>query len=84
VILLVAANPSSSTSESSANLTSSPLGRSRSHAAALLCFKTTSDFASYNAFPLLTGYMATEPWQRAGYPPLTMIEELQKASAKAH
>jgi hypothetical protein len=47
------------------------------------CFKTVNDFASYEAFPAPTGYMATEPWLRAGHPPLAMIEELQKASGNA-
>jgi hypothetical protein len=44
------------------------------------CFKTVDDFASYNSFPQPTGYMAKEPWLRIGYPRLSIIEELQKAT----
>jgi hypothetical protein len=43
-------------------------------------FKMINDFASYENFPLPTGHMARDLWQRAEYPPFSMIEELGKAA----
>ena len=41
-----------------------------------ILFKHIPDFASYENFPPATGHMLTEPWERAGYEPLDILEVL--------
>jgi len=43
----------------------------------LFIFKSTSNFASFENFPLPTGHMVTEPWERAGHPPYDILQDLK-------
>lgn len=45
-----------------------------------ILFKHVDDFASFANFPPATGHMLTVPWERAGHPPLSVVDAL-KASA---
>ena len=48
------------------------------HGSKLFIFKSMSNFASFENFPPPTGHMVTEPWERVGHEPYSIIEELRK------
>jgi hypothetical protein len=41
-----------------------------------ILFKHVDDFATFANFPAATGHMLTVPWERAGYPPLSVVGAL--------
>ena len=41
-----------------------------------ILFKHVADFASYAPFPPATGHMLTEPWERVGHTPFSILDAL--------